>query len=294
MSQPLKYANLRRGKGWNDAYNKEIWGEHWPDLKREFTQFLSYATAIDISPINDYIDAEGTEIQEEKTLPAWPYMWVEVTAQVRADVPDGFPVDPQHYGLLVAFSSPEPRDNTYLMQIYSVMFPSIGACFCGVSRTVVSSDGIVETKDRDYISTAMIPESYVLYGITPYGAADMMRDVLYTQRLLAFLHAKNIVQVDKPFMLPPRKGRRTRHPTGYRYKELRVVKPGQTSTGGSRSAPGEPLMAAHLVRGHLAHYTEKGMFGKYFGTFYIPSHVRGNKANGVIVKDYIAEARTDA
>ncbi len=43
----------------------------------------------------------------------------------------------------------------------------------------------------------------------------------------------------------------------------------------------------HTVRGHLATYTpEKPMFGKYVGTFWKPSHVRGNADLGRINHEY--------
>lgn len=48
-------------------------------------------------------------------------------------------------------------------------------------------------------------------------------------------------------------------------------------------------MPVHLCRGHFMHYTpERPMFGRsgLYGRFWVQSHVRGNKKNGVVVKDY--------
>lgn len=43
----------------------------------------------------------------------------------------------------------------------------------------------------------------------------------------------------------------------------------------------------HLVRGHFKRYTEeKPLFGKFVGTVWIPTHMRGNIRNGVIEKEY--------
>lgn len=45
--------------------------------------------------------------------------------------------------------------------------------------------------------------------------------------------------------------------------------------------------ALHICRGHFRHYQEgRGLFGKYAGTFWVPMHVRGEKAQGITVKDY--------
>jgi len=48
----------------------------------------------------------------------------------------------------------------------------------------------------------------------------------------------------------------------------------------------------HTVRGHLATYTpEKPMFGKYVGTFWKPSHVRGDADLGRINHEYHVTSR---
>ena len=42
----------------------------------------------------------------------------------------------------------------------------------------------------------------------------------------------------------------------------------------------------HLVRGHMRDFRRKGLFGKYYGMFYCPPHVKGNPDKGQIIKDY--------
>ena len=44
--------------------------------------------------------------------------------------------------------------------------------------------------------------------------------------------------------------------------------------------------ALHIVRGHFATYDEKPLFGKVRGTFWVPQHLRGTSAEGVVVKNY--------
>jgi hypothetical protein len=45
--------------------------------------------------------------------------------------------------------------------------------------------------------------------------------------------------------------------------------------------------ALHIVRGHFSTYTsERPLFGKIPGTFWIPSHARGSLEEGVVVSDY--------
>jgi len=44
--------------------------------------------------------------------------------------------------------------------------------------------------------------------------------------------------------------------------------------------------ALHICRGHFATYTERPLFGKYRGTFWVPMHVRGAVEAGRTTKDY--------
>jgi hypothetical protein len=51
--------------------------------------------------------------------------------------------------------------------------------------------------------------------------------------------------------------------------------------------------ALHQVRGHFSTYSpERPLFGKVAGTFWVPSHVRGDVARGVVVSDYRVNAPT--
>jgi hypothetical protein len=79
-------------------------------------------------------------------------------------------------------------------------------------------------------------------------------------------------------------------PESYRYHTLVVRPPG--------SKPGTPgqdigIMPRHVCRGHFSEYGHefnKGLlFGKYSGRFYIPPHVKGDKKNGIVEKDYVIQ-----
>lgn len=54
---------------------------------------------------------------------------------------------------------------------------------------------------------------------------------------------------------------------------------GQINTNGLKQA-------LHLCRGHFKAYDGKGLFGKYTGTYWWPSHYRGNESIGLINKTY--------
>lgn len=77
----------------------------------------------------------------------------------------------------------------------------------------------------------------------------------------------------------------------YRYHVL-VVRP----AGAKSDAPAQEigLMPRHVCRGHFAEYGpefNKGLlFGKYSGRFFVPPHMKGDKKNGVVEKDYAIPA----
>lgn len=45
----------------------------------------------------------------------------------------------------------------------------------------------------------------------------------------------------------------------------------------------------HICRGHFKTYRDKGLFGKYKGTFWVPQHKRGDPAVGEVKKTYKVE-----
>lgn len=77
------------------------------------------------------------------------------------------------------------------------------------------------------------------------------------------------------------------NPDKYRYHVLVVRPPGAKS-----DSPGTEIgiMPRHVCRGHFSEYGpqfNKGLlFGKYSGRFFIPPHLKGDKKNGEVVKDY--------
>jgi hypothetical protein len=66
------------------------------------------------------------------------------------------------------------------------------------------------------------------------------------------------------------------------------------STFGSSSTTAQGLWSnrVHLCRGHMREYTaEAPLFGnpKLVGRFWCPPHARGNKRQGIVIKDYELE-----
>jgi len=109
-------------------------------------------------------------------------------------------------------------------------------------------------------------------------------------RLFEFMNAKNIAAKDAPLVpydeLKTMGKKRRRVLRGIKRKTLVVTKPGVNKKITSFAESKDGYVPLHLVRGHLRTYKDKGLFGRYFGTYFIPSHARGDIENGEVIKTY--------
>lgn len=120
--------------------------------------------------------------------------------------------------------------------------------------------------------------------------------LLATMETLELLSCKNVSLA--PHEGDPKQVSRAikRHggtPDSYRYHTL-VVRPPGAKSDSPRQDIG--IMPRHVCRGHFSEYGPqfgKGLlFGKYEGRFYVPPHLKGDKKNGIVEKDYEIPATT--
>lgn len=112
------------------------------------------------------------------------------------------------------------------------------------------------------------------------------REITVLNMFLEILNCKNISTIDNP---PPERLNKKRVKNGkqplFTYKTL-VIKP-TSKKQVSQEAQGLWENRVHLCRGHFKTYTEKNpLFGSHTGRYWWQSSVRGNKAKGVVMKDY--------
>ena len=108
---------------------------------------------------------------------------------------------------------------------------------------------------------------------------------------LQMLNCKNVKETEiEP---SPKLSKRFRKKTGFPLSRYHILSIGktynakdeqkETHTEGSEGH----ARAQHIARGHFRTYTpEKPLFGKVHGTFWIDAHVRGDKGEGIVKKDY--------
>jgi hypothetical protein len=105
---------------------------------------------------------------------------------------------------------------------------------------------------------------------------------------ISLMHCKN---VKRRSIIEPggarRKYRRTYgfEPVQYHTLEINPMRRVLEHEGGMQS--GQSLQRSlHICRGHFRTYSEKRLFGRLTGTFWIPMHARGAADQGTVVKDY--------
>lgn len=107
---------------------------------------------------------------------------------------------------------------------------------------------------------------------------------------IAWMNCNNLsLERTSPGRQLVKRRRKRGQPTGLDYCRIVI---GDRYKRQWEKASGVSATRFHAVRGHLATYTaEKPMFGKYVGTFWKPSHVRGNADLGRINHEYHVTSR---
>jgi len=106
---------------------------------------------------------------------------------------------------------------------------------------------------------------------------------------LMLLNTKNIATMDNP---PPAKLNKKRIKNGkqplFTYKTLRLQLPAKKRKKGSGPATAtDNTTRLHLCRGHFKTYTKDNpLFGSLTGRYWWQPHARGDKSQGVVMKDY--------
>lgn len=141
----------------------------------------------------------------------------------------------------------------------------------------------------------LVASDFLRAGYARSEIEDRSEQLISDSMTLAFsaLYLLDCRNVTTERALPTRQVRRSYERRGLDIPlEYRIIvkvpgKQSQTIAGARRQ--GEPVMPAHMVRGHFAEYgADKPLFGKYTGRFWIPAHVRGKRGEGeeILAKDY--------
>ncbi len=246
------------------------------------------AHAFNLSSVYDGI-INKVQIHRTNLYPPFPVFWLEGLNYPIRD--DGF-LDAAHIKSLPKmrfgiFVRTEKKDEGgYVFAISSFTQNTQNGVVCGpVTIGAIQSDKngeLIGGKGNEYLV------SVKAFANIPLSVAkdDIGSDCVSVLNFLGLVNASNVSCPKQIFDVNHHTKRRLDAKKANRYHILKIHKPGQKIKKDSGTGENEGKMPLHVVRGHLADYTENGLFGKYFGTYFIPSHVRGNEKNGKVTKDY--------
>jgi len=125
--------------------------------------------------------------------------------------------------------------------------------------------------------------------------ASIKEDITHILRCanmaLILLNTKNIVTQEHrpPVKLNKKRIKKGKQPL-FTYHTLRLQLPGKRKKSNGKTEPGDNTTRLHLCRGHFKTYTEENpLFGKFTGRYWWQPHARGNKDEGVVMKNYAVE-----
>jgi hypothetical protein len=159
----------------------------------------------------------------------------------------------------------------------------------------VCADGTIPWAPRTDDPTAAPALLRLLICATPTSLDLFHRPAPYFHPVLlanCFAHCKNVTVLDDapPAKLAKRNAEKGRPPLTWKTLEIDPLV--TAIRRGPQGEPGQRATAAmHIVRGHFSTYDEKPLFGKWRGTWFVPSHLRGSLERGLAGKDYSVLAK---
>ena len=217
--------------------------------------------------------------------PPWPCAWYEWNAPRTINSEGELLVDngpPSRNGVYAISRRTKSGDWVSLLSLW-VESRALRREAANFARAVVpiSCEGVIDwRKMRMSVSVRSIDVWSMLF---PYCLG------------VSFTHCRNVQVMDAPLPEAVRKKRekRGKHAAVFKILEIRPMKAVLRNADGNRSTGLKQRL--HICRGHFKDYRNgRGLFGKYRGMFWWEMHVRGDKAQGEVKKDYsvIAQGRS--
>lgn len=181
-----------------------------------------------------------------------------------------------------------------------------------VWKMFVKSNGEISTlgnTEVPYLLSAAGPGlQYMTIGLTEQGFTLGEAMTLLDKQMFPFLHnillsfsfmhCKNVtMQTHTPERKIPhnksakRRGDKPMQPVTFKVLDIRPMRKVLQREG--REDVEGTTYALSICRGHFKNFEEKGLFGKYKGTYWWNEQVRGSVKSGTVVKDYRLHAPTD-
>lgn len=252
---------------------------------------------IDISNVVKYIfevsPQETWSIEKDviNFAPPFPKMWLEYKTPCFCNSEGNtmpFSNTPLRSGTLL-FSVKEQKG--WVVSIQAFIFPNKKQ-FTPLGMTVLnlSEDGTVCHPPNGKFPCMGIgsTEKEIPSEVKKSFTNLIMLNATWAGMAVSFMHCKNVKLIENkvPEKLQKARIRRKKLPLVTHYTiEISPVKKILSEKGNIKKTGIK--QALHICRGHFKDYRDgQGLFGKYKGLYWWESQVRGNKNEGVVIKDY--------
>jgi hypothetical protein len=322
MSHPMDaYRNACR-YGFNDKTGRFLFGDDWPRKKQLTIETIHQAIAVDASPINHIL--KSNTIATERLFPPWNTFCFIVKEDAR-DGPWDNVIDEELrsqktvdtlilvQNLLKDKAEPWTRESA-TSRGPTDNFSGLGCVSIGglhkkqptiefATFIPLNADGTRPTTNNpNEVYVSWTPQDFDIARLSKLQRQGFPLDALIKEtqadaftiggvviNFINFMQCRNIKA--KKMFFPDYKPRKKQRHKVYRYHELIVTKPTIQAVS-QEHGEGVKGKALHLVRGHVARYTEaKPLFGisGLYGDFFIPQHTRGDLKYGKVDKSYKAK-----
>tara|TARA_Y100000310_G_C20675249_1_gene812662 strand:- start:1603 stop:2508 length:906 start_codon:yes stop_codon:yes gene_type:complete len=287
----LDYA-LKNGISYpnNWEYGKDMWETI---VRESITGALSQAVCIDISdPMNHSHPAYDMCLS-----PPFQHYWLEVmddepTGKGGACLVTSFDADPKlrlkdQPSLVGEFTQKLEEGGVSLDRKGLRWGLQMAFFFCDTSQERVFGPTMFTQMIIDALGTPLqnAEGKNFIFPRFPCGQSgreeEVINDVCYAHTLL---NCKNVRL--EPRKAPRQVRRQMLRDYGYQAVTYRRLTIDPSSLPQQRPLTGAWENRLHLVRGHMRDFRRKGLFGKYYGMFYCPPHLKGNPMKGEVIKDY--------
>lgn len=177
----------------------------------------------------------------------------------------------------------ETTDRGFTLHIYGILEMGMSiAVFPGEAQYTLDTLGNVINHK------ILMPSPQETGGVSPEAIDGLVIPTLLT---FSLLNCKNVTtQENKPYQNEIRRWKKRNKNPLCRYHTLNISTMSKILKEKGNIKKNGPAKALHICRGHFRDYTKNGLFGKHKGTYYFGPTIRGNKANGLVTKDYNMEA----
>lgn len=240
--------------------------------------FLSYAQVFHISNVHELIQPEhGFHTKDDfpNIVPPYEFTWMEW--KIRPDFAKAinFP-ELNRAGTLTCL---QRKENNFILKIFGVtemMLPTQSiAVFPGYAEYLLDNMGSFIDSDIVLDKDAPIPSEAIDGLLIPTFFA------------ISLLNCKNVTTKEcTPFKGEEKRWNKHHKKPLCRFHTLNISSMTNVLKTEGNIKENGPMKALHLCRGHFKTYNEKGLFGKHKGMFYFSPTIRGNKKEGIVLKDY--------